>query len=147
VRRVVVLGVVAIGLVYLYALALVYGIGVNAALRVPSWWAEILPTRSTLSWALSSHFVVVLLVSLPFAWTIVRVYGRSSIAVSLGVALLIWGLFEAPSTVDALRSDGFFSKWLWLADTVQFIASLPVLVLLFRRLPSNNRIERSAIES
>jgi hypothetical protein len=141
VRRVIVLGVVAIGLVNLYVLALVYGIGVNAAQRVPSWWSEVFPTRSTLSWALISHFVVVLLVSLPFAWTIVRVYGRLSIAVSLGVALLIWGLFEAPLAFDALRSNGFFSKALWLADTVQIIASLPVLVLLFRRLSSNNRFE------
>jgi hypothetical protein len=144
VRRIIVLGVVAIGLVYLYVLALVYGIGVNAAQRVPSWWSEIFPMRSALSWALISHFVVVLLVSLPFAWAIVRVYGRLSIAVSLGVALLIWGLFEAPLTLDALRSGGLFSKGLWLADTVQFIASLPILVLLFRRLlPSNNRFERS----
>jgi len=141
VRRRIILVIAAIGLVYLYVLALVYVIGVIAAQRVPAWWAHVFSTRRSagLSWLLITHFAVVVLVSLPFAWIVVRAYGRFSVAVSFTFALIIWGLFEAPLLHDAFRSDGVFPRVLWFADTIQFIGSLPVLVLLLRRLPSNNR--------
>ena len=144
-RRVIILGIVAIGLAYLYTLALVYGIGVNAAQGVPAWWSEFFSTRhsSVRSWVLISHAVVVLLVSMPFAWVIVRAYGRFSVWVSVAIAITIWSLFEAPLMLDAFRSDGVFPRAFWFTDTIQFIGSLPVLVLLFRRLPFNNRLERS----
>jgi hypothetical protein len=149
VRRVILLGIVAIALAYLYILALVYGIGVNAAQRVPAWWSEFFSTRpsSVRSWVFISHAVVVLLVSMPFAWVVVRAYGRFSVRVSAAIAIIIWGLFEAPLMRDAFGSDGAFPRALWLADTIQFIGSLPLLVLLFRRLPSNNRFERSQLET
>ena len=143
-RRAFVLSIVAIGLAYLYVLALVYGIGVNAAQGVPAWWSEFFSIRHSAirSWVLISHVVVVLLVSMPFAWVIVRAYGRFSVWVSLSIAIVIWSLFEAPLMLDAFRSDGGFPLALWFADSIQFMASLPVLVLLFRRLPSNNYFER-----
>jgi hypothetical protein len=145
VRRLVILGIVAIGLAYLYVLALMYGIGVNAAQGVPAWWSEVFSIRHSAvrSWLLISHTVVVLLVSMPFAWVIARAYGRASVWVSFAIANMIWGLFEAPLMLDAFGSDGVFPRALWFADTMQFIGSLPVLVLLFRRLPSNHRLERS----
>jgi hypothetical protein len=113
---------------------------------VPVWWVEIFSGRrgAILSLILIFHLIVVLLVSLAFAWIIVRVYGRFSVPVSIAFALVIWGLFEAPLTLDAFRSDGLFSKGLWLADTVQFAGALPALILLLRRLPSTNRFERIA---
>jgi len=145
VRRVIILVIVAIGLVYLHVVALVYGIGLIAAQRVPDWWAGVFSTRRSadLSWVLSSHFAVVLLVSLPFAWIVVRAYGRFSVTVSIAFGLMIWGLFEAPLMLDAFRTSGVFPRALWFADTIQFIGSLPILVLLLRRLPSNSRFERS----
>ena len=144
-RRVSILSIVAIGLAYLYVLALVYGMGVNAAQGVPAWWSEFFSVRHSAirSWVLISHVVVVLLVSMPFAWVIVRAYGRFSFWVSLSIVIVIWGLFEAPLMLDAFRSDGGFPLALWFADTIQFLASLPVLVLFFRRLPSNNHFGRS----
>jgi hypothetical protein len=149
VRRVIILGIVAIGLAYLYVLALVYGIGVNAAQGVPAWWFEFFSIRHSAvrSWVLISHALVVLFVSMPFAWMIARAYGRFSVWVSLFIAIMIWGSFEAPLMLDAFRSDGGFPRALWFADTIQFIGSLPVLVLLFRRLPSSNRFERSRVAS
>jgi hypothetical protein len=145
VRRRIILGIAAFGLLYLYLLALVYAIGLAAAWPTPRWWVGAFSAHrgAILSWLLISHLAVVVIVSLLFAWIIVRVYGRLSIAVSIVFALVIWGLFDAPLTLDAFRGDGFFSKGIWLADTVQFIGALPVLVLLLRRLPSNNRFERS----
>jgi hypothetical protein len=145
VRRAIIFGIVAIGLAYLYVLVLVYGIGVNAAQGVPAWWSEFFSIRHSAvrSWVLISHAVVVLLVSMPFAWVIARAYGRFSVWVSFAIAIMIWGLFEAPLMLDAFGSDGVFPRALWFADTIQFIGSLPVLVLLFRRLPSNHRLERS----
>jgi hypothetical protein len=149
VRRVIILGIVAIGLAYLYVMALVYGIGVNAAQGVPTWWSEFFSTRhsSVRSWVLISHALAVLLISLPFAWVIARAYGRIGVWVSLAIAITIWGLFEAPLMLDSFRSDGVFLRALWFADTIQFVGSLPVLVLFFRRLPSKNRLERSRAAS
>lgn len=143
-RRRIILGIAAIGLLYIYTIALVYAIGAIAAQPLPAWWVEFFSSRhdAILPWLLISHLLVVLLVSLAFAWIIVRVYGRLSVPVSFAFALVIWGLFEAPLTLDAFRSDAFFSKGLWLADTVQFVGALPALVLLLRRLPSTNRFER-----
>jgi len=144
VRRHIILVIAAIGLAYFYVLVLVYGIGVTAAQPVPTWWAGVFSTRhsASLSWVVVSHLVVVLLASVPFAWIIARAYGRFSVAVSLAIALMIWGMFEAPLMLDAFRAN-MFSRVLWFADTIQFIGSLPLLVLLFQRLPSNNRFERS----
>jgi hypothetical protein len=149
VRRVVILVIVAIGLAYLYVMALAYGIGVNAAQGVPTWWSEFFSSRhsSVRSWVLISHAIAVLLITLPFAWVIARAYGRISVWVSLAIAIAIWGLFEAPLMLDAFRSDGVFPRALWFSDTIQFVGSLPVLVLIFRRLPFNNRLERSRVVS
>jgi hypothetical protein len=149
VLRRIILGIAAIGLLYLYLVVLVYVIGLAAAWPTPRWWVGTFSVHrgAMLSWLLLSHLVVVVIVSLLFAWIIVRVYGRLSIPVSISFALVIWGLFDAPLTLGAFRSDGFFSKGLWLADTIQFVAVLPALVLLLRRLPSNNRLERSRVAS
>ena len=146
-RRRIILGVAAIGLLYCYVVALVYAIDAIAAQPVPGWWVGIFSGHRSaiLPWLLISHLVVVLFVSLAFAWIIVRVYGRLSVPVSITFALVIWGVFEAPLAIDALRSDGFFSKGIWLADTVQFVAALPALVLLLRRRPSTNPFERPPV--
>jgi hypothetical protein len=147
VRRRIILGIAAFGLLYLYMVSLVYAIGLAAAWPTPRWWVGAFSAHrgAILSWLLISHLAVVAIVSLLFAWIIVRVYGRLSVPVSLAFALAIWGVFEAPLTLDAFGGDGFFSKGIWLADTVQFIGALPTLVLLLRRLPSNNRFERSRV--
>jgi hypothetical protein len=141
----VILGIVAIGLVYFYVYALVNGIGLAAAQPVPVFWAAIFPTRHSgaLSWVVISHFAVVLLVSLPFAWIIVRVYGRFSVLVSFAIALLIWGVFEAPLMLYAFEGSSVFWRGLWLADTVQLIGSLPVLAALLRRLAPRSQLEQS----
>ena len=144
-RRRIILGIAAFGLLYLYLLALVYAIGIAAARPTPRWWLGIFSAHSgaILSWLLISHFAVVLIASLLFALFIVRVFGRLSILVAIAFALVIWAIFDAPLAVEAFRSTGFFSKGMWLADTVQIVGVLPALVLLLRRLPSNNRFERS----
>lgn len=143
-RRRIILGIVAFGLLYLYLVALVFAIGLAAAWPTPRWLVGAFSAHrgAILSWLLVSHLTVVAIVSLLFAWIIVRVYGRLSILVSVSFAAVICGVFDAPLAFDAFRSDGSFSKGIWLADTVQFIGALPALVLLLRRLPSNNRLER-----
>lgn len=146
-RRRIFLVAAAIGLFCCYVVALVYAIGLVAAWTVPAWWAAIFSTRvnSVLWWLFISHLTVVLLVSLALAWIISRVFGHLSLALSLIFALLIWGMFEAPLMLNAFRTDVFLPKGFWLVDTVQLIGALPVLVLLFRRLPSKNRFEQSRV--
>jgi hypothetical protein len=149
VRHRITLAAAAIGIFCLYVVALVYAIGVGTAWTVPAWWAAAFSTRddSVLLWLFLSHLTAVLLVSLAFAWVIARYFGRFSLALSLIFALVIWWLFEAPQMLNSFRADVFLPKGFWIADTVEFIAVLPALVLLFRRLPSNNRLERSRVAS
>lgn len=141
-RRIVLIAA-AIGLFCFYVVALVYAIGVVAAWTVPAWWATTFSTRddSVLWWLFISHLTVVLLVSLAFAWIIARIFGQFSLTLSLIFALLIWGLFEAPLMLNAFRSDVFLPRGFWLADTIQFVGALPILVFLLRRLSSNDRID------
>jgi hypothetical protein len=111
VRRRIILGIAAFGLLYLYLIALVYAIGLVAAFPTPRWWIGTFSAHrgALLSWLLVSHLIAVVLVSLLFGWIIVRVYGRLSIPVSISFGLVIWAVFEAPISLDAFRSDGFFS--------------------------------------
>jgi hypothetical protein len=138
-RRNILLGVIAAALTYLYVLALVYAIGLVAALPVPATWAGLFPTRhsAATSWILISHFVVVVLVSVPFAWMFGRAFGRISVALSIGVAVLILGLFEIPLILANFNGGAVFPWWVWLTDVAQFAGSLPVLVQLFRRFGNN----------
>jgi hypothetical protein len=144
-RRGIILGIAALGLLYLYLVALVYAVGLAAAWPTPRGWLGTFSTHrgAILSWLFIAHLSAVLIVSVPFAWIIVRFYRRFSIALSIAFGLVIWGISDAPLAVDAFRNYGTFSRGFWLADTVQFVGTLPALVLLLRRLPSNKRLERS----
>ncbi len=143
-RRNILLGVIALALTYLYVLALVYAIGLVAALPVPATWAGLFPTRhaGAASWILVSHFVVVVLVSVPFAWMFARVFGRASVALSISVAVLILALFEIPLILANSKGGAVFPWWVWLTDVAQFAGSLPVLVLLLRRWGKNKGLAR-----
>lgn len=135
VRRRLIFGSMAIGLFALYVIALIYAIGVVAAWRVPKWWAEPFSTRhaSALSWLFISHMAVILVVSLAFAWVIARVFGPLSLWVSVIFGLATWVVFEAPPMFSAFSSGIFLPMGFWIADTIQLIGSLPVLVWLFQR--------------
>jgi hypothetical protein len=145
VLRRIVLGIAAFGLLYLYLVALSYIVGAGAAWPTPRWWIAVFSAHrgAILSWLLLSHLGAILIVSFPFAWIIARVYGRFSTALSIVFALVAWGIFDAPLALDAFRSYGFFAKAVWLSDTVEFVGALPSMVLLLRRLSSNQRFERS----
>jgi hypothetical protein len=144
-RRGIISGIAALGLLYFYLVALVYAVGARVAWPTPRWWLDTFSAHrgAILSWLFISHLTAVLIVSLPFAWIIARFYGRFSIALSIAFGLVIWGIFDAPLILDAFRSYGLFSKGFWLVNTVEFVGTLPALVHLLRRLPSNQRFERS----
>jgi hypothetical protein len=139
VRQRVILAVAAVPIAYVYLLALTYATGFAISVFPPRWWLAAFPSSGTavLSWVSFAHTLAVVVVSVPFAWVIGRLYGRLSLYVAIAVGVVIWLLFETPAVIDLVRSPRFRS--FWFADTLVFVLALPSLVWLLGKLPSNNR--------
>jgi len=140
-RRPLVLTSVAAVLVVLYLLAFVYMVAFVAIQPTPVWWRSAFGTHrgAELAWLFSFHAAGVVLVSLPFAFVITRAYRHLGVAVACVVALVTWGTIDASFMSDAFKSAAFGARGFWIADSVELLGSLPVLVWLMQRLPSNNR--------
>ena len=140
-RRPIVLTAVAAGLVFLYLVAFVYMVAFVAIQPTPAWWQNAFGTHRSaqLAWLLSFHAAGVVLVSLPFAFVIARVYPRLGIAVACVVTAVIWGTIDASLVIDAFTSAAFGARGFWIANSVELLGALPALVWLMQRLPSNNR--------
>jgi hypothetical protein len=129
---------------YMFALAFMVGFLVNRP-ATPVWWRNAFGTRlGELAWLSSFHAAGVLLVSLPFAFVIARVYRRLGVALACVITLVTWGTTAASFIADALKSDTlrsatFGARGILIANSIEILVSLPVLVWLMQRLPSNNR--------
>jgi hypothetical protein len=142
VRRAIVLLAFAGALMSLYLIVFVYVVAFVAAQPTPMWWSGLFPSyrSGALTWLMLFHGVGVLLLSLPFAFVIDRVFRSYGVWVALALTTVIAFVAEVP---DGLRSAAYFAKWHWIVDMVELIGVLPVLVYILRRLTSNNRLERS----
>jgi hypothetical protein len=140
-RRPVVLVIAPFAIFALYLVALAHVIRFAAVQPTPRWWIAMFPTwrSASLTWLLCVHAAAVAFASLPFAWVVSRLYGRFAVYVSGVIAVVVWGVLEAPLAVEVTKNPRFFLKGMWLADTLQFLLILPALVWLLRKLPSNNR--------
>ncbi len=91
----------------------------------------------SLSWVLFVHAAAMLLVSLPFAWVVRRLYREFGVWVSAALALVICSAVEGPVAADMLVNSPLLIKVTWLADVLLLLLILPSLVWLVRRVPSN----------
>jgi hypothetical protein len=141
VRRDLVLTAVAAGLVVLYLVAFVYMVAFVAIQPTPVWWQNGFGTdrSAQLAWLFSFHAAGVVLVSIPFAFVIARVYRRFGVLVACVVTLVVWGTIDASLMADALKGAAFGARGFWIADSVELLGSLPALVWIMQRLPSNHR--------
>jgi len=98
---------VALGIAWLYAEALALTIGVAVSLSQPSWWASLFPTHTAgiAAWMVLCHTIAILVVALPFAYAIARIYGRLGIVLALGLTLVLYGFDPLPAVVSTFQSS------------------------------------------
>lgn len=144
-RRVIILTGVAAGLVVLYLMVFAYVVAFVAIQPTPSWLRETFTTRQTedLTWLFTSRMVAFVLASVPFAFVIARVYRRVGVPVAIAVAAIVWATVEASSLIQSLGDTENYVRSFIIADSVELLATLPLLVWLIQHLPSNKSLERS----
>ncbi len=146
-RQRVVLGILAFGLLALYAQLLIFAIGTALALAPPPWWGSVFTNRlsAVYTWAILTHTAAILLVALPFSYVIARFYGRVAVPLALAITVVLYAVDPLPAVLSYFVGFSFRMKMVTLFDAVKLLGILPCLVWLFARLTSNNRLERSRV--
>ena len=134
------------GLLCAYYSALMLVEGYAAALPISPRWIAFFPSRVVgfLSLSFLYDTVVLVLVSLPVALLLARFGGRRATAVALIMTTALFVVTVVPSLIEDISRGalaGFHTPWrLYMTFAfLEFIAVLPLLVWLLRKLPSNNR--------
>ena len=139
-----VLVVLTVVLAWIYMFVVINFIGHAEAFSIPSWWNSLFSSRdnAALPWMVTVNTLAVFAASLPFAFLIARLYGRSGVWVALILTVSIGVLFGTWTRFESFGHDPVRFQVVALFDAVKFIGILPALVWVFRAWPSNNRIER-----
>jgi hypothetical protein len=93
-------------------------------------------------WVAIWHTAAVVVASLPFAYTLARLFGKKGVVIGFGLAAALYVFFTLPGIVGYFASMTTHTRVITLFDAVKLVGILPLLVWMFRQLPSNNRIER-----
>lgn len=139
-RRIALIGL-AIGIAWVYWYAFIVAVGYAATLPIPKHWPALFSTHraAVLTWLVTLHTLAALLVSAPFGLLIQRVYGRRAIIVALAVTLTLFGL-EASYLRELFIGQPLRLQLVAAFDQVKLIGLLPLMVWIFSRLLSNNRV-------
>ena len=139
-KRIVLL-IACVGLLYAYQYALVWGVGHALALSIPSAWSASFPSRlsGALTWIHLVHTLAVLTVSVPFAVLIARFGGPHAPAIALAITVGLFAVFSLPPLIEYFGAMSPRARVVSVFDQFKLILMLPLLVLLMRKLPSNNR--------
>ena len=137
-RRIVLVGAAIAGF-WLYRWCLKWALGHATAMPFPSWWLYVV-TRpyGIMVWAVVWHTLACALVATPFAWLLARYCGRAGLYLA-GVATLMIVGPDLPATIRYFGQMSNFGRVVTVLDTVKLLLILPLLVLIFRRSPSNFR--------
>src|SRR5579863_2544181 len=117
-RLVLFLTSVALGWAYMIAFA--FAAGVAAAQLTPKWWLGSFPeaTHAALIWLALVHVISLLLVSLPFAWIINRLYGRFGVVLACLVTATICATVEIPAMLEDFSTHRLPTQALLLLGVV-----------------------------
>jgi hypothetical protein len=140
-----ILGAVALGLAWLYVETLVLAIGVATADAPPLWWIQLFTTHvsAVVAWIVMCHTTAILVVALPFAYVIARLYGRIGVLLAFGITIGLYVFDPLPAVIENFVNSSTHSKFIALFDAAKLLGILPGLVWVFSRSTSNNRFERS----
>jgi fucose permease len=141
-RRRIVLGALAVGLAWLYVKVLIFTIGVALAQAPPPWWGPLFTIHviAVSAWVVICHTTAVLIVALPFAYLIARLYGRAGVLLALGLTIALYAFDPLPAVLTYFHTFSTHTKIITLFDAVKLLGILPGLVWVFGRLPSNQRV-------
>ena len=144
-RHRIVLDVVALSLAWLYFKILVVTIGVASAQALPPWWNQLFTTHmsAVITWIVVCHTTAVLIVALPFAYIIARLFRRVGVLLALGITIALYAIDPLPAVLAYFQTYSTHTRIITLFDAVKLVGILPGLVWVFSRLTSNNRLERS----
>ena len=140
-RTTLVVAATSVALFSVYSYILVGTIGYAMALPEPSQWAGLFATRVTgvLTWMQLAHTTALLVASIPFAFLISYFYGRRAAWLGLGIAVASFAMLSLPGLVRFFATLSPRGQVITAFDNLKLLLVLPLLVLLFQRLPSNNR--------
>lgn len=140
-RTTLVVLVSCIALFWVYNPVLVWTIGHALALPQPSGWNGLFPSRlsGVLAWMQLAHTAAIVVASIPFAFLIAHFYGRRAAGLALLITLFTFALFSLPALVAYFATYSPRMRVITVFDNLKLVLVLPALVLLMRRLPSNNR--------
>jgi len=135
------LTLLAVTLFWVYRTAFLYAVGHATAIHWPAWWLRLVPrdAHGVFLWTFLCHTVAVVLVTLPIAWVLARVYGRLSVYLGAAGALVLL----IPDVISTMKGSQLMSTFAVTVTTVDFIkiaVALPLAAWLFLRLPSNSRL-------
>ena len=133
----------------MYSYSLIVGIGYALAQPHPTWWESIFSTRghAALAWMVVCHSLAVLIVTLPFAYLIQRLYGRYGPLIALAMTFTLFVAFALPALIGSFSTSPIAVKVVTVFDQIELLGVLPVLVWAFSKLPSNQRLERPVTHS
>jgi hypothetical protein len=130
-------------LFWIYRTAFIYVVGYATAIHFPAWWLRLMPRNihGIFAWSFVCHTVAVLLVILPIAWVLARLYGRLGVYLGVAGALAL----IAPDILFLAQVATPMTPFQWTFYAVDFVkiaVALPLAVWIFLRLPSNSRWSR-----
>jgi hypothetical protein len=139
----------ALSLGWLYVKVLIVAIGVATALASPPWWNQLFTSRlsAITTWIMLCHTAAVLLVALPFAYAIARLYRRIGILLALGLTIALYAIDPLPAVLAYFQASNIHTKLITLFDAVKLLGILPGLVWVFTRPTSDNRMEPSRYDA
>ena len=144
-RQVLVLAAAGALLTWLYLVAYAYLNAFVSGYPMPMWWLRAFTSDRTaaLTWYVLSHAATILLISVPFAFVIKRLYPRFGVPLAAGLTLVVWIAIEPLSfLLHAVEIAAPYVRAVYLVDHLIFLLALPGIVWLLRYLPSNQRLER-----
>ena len=141
-RRRLVLAAFGAVLFGLYLVTVLYSEMLVSMQTLPEWWMHLFTSQCTgvLAWWLLPRAAMLLLVSVPFALVVARVYPLWPVQVAFALTIMVWvALALFPYFAGILRPSSLYVlPWL-LGYSLTLLGILPAVVWLMRFLPSNNR--------
>ena len=128
---------ILLGVALLYTMLLFQALGAQGEWRPPDFLQSWLADAQTRFWVWDqlTHTLCVLLLSLPFAWGLTRLYTRRLLpaALLLVAPAVAWMVLDYFNLRDELPDASGIVTTIYFVDTAKVAVLLPLLVLLLRR--------------
>jgi hypothetical protein len=117
------LAILAMGILWAYLDALVFVIGYAMAPSVPAAWGSAFASHlsAVRAWAILCHTAAVLLVALPFAFLINRLYGRYGVLMAFTLTIVGYVMTDLPVLFTYFDILSPYMKAIAITDAVKLV--------------------------